>query len=359
MGQDQVIDHLPALKQDLEALLHMHGGELPMGPLQEPPNGLRIDPKFRELPDIIEEGEHGPLRLDLQFGLGRFPGDSGDLDRGGDELRGAQRDGYRTIDLDPMGGDAVGMQELVVGASAELLDADRTDLGATGVPRTQPDLSPGEEAFGWVRLLRSLLHGNNRCDLEVREEPQEGLGTDHIVEPLHPEVLERGEGIDDDPTVQALHRLHLERLHERGDGDLHATELIGLAWGRFHIPEPLGAPHGCDVLERGLLVPHHIRDRIEDPDLVDVLREGPEIGPQLVGGFVQGDIQDFLSLTDPLEEELHGYRGLSRPGRADQKIGPGGEETPSQHLVQPLDPRGDPHMGAHEPVSHGTDTIPM
>jgi hypothetical protein len=257
------------------------------------------------------------------------------------------------VRVDPLVGDPVRMQAHVVRAAPVLLDADRADGDAVELPAEQPDLAAREQALGSLDVLDRRLDGQDGCETQVGEESQERLRAEGLVDALHAEVLQGGEAVDDEPRVGAAHDLHLERLLERGEGDLDARELRRLADAARYIGEPYGMADRRDVLERRALVAHHVGDRVEHPHPVEVGHQALVVLPDLVRRLLEGDEEAVLAAPGPLAEELERELRLARARRPDDEVGSVGHQPPVQDLVDVRIPRREAGFRRRRGPVHG------
>jgi glucose/mannose-6-phosphate isomerase len=236
------------------------------------------------------------------------------------------------------------MQPDVMRPSAELFDADRSDGRSLELPAKEPDLPAGEHPLGRVDVLERRLDGQERRDLQVREEPEERLGAGNLVEPLHAEVLERRERVDHDARVAASRDLAAEHLLERGDRDLDARQLGRPPDDERHLAERRRRSDRRDVLERDALVPHHVGDRVEHFDAFELGAETVVVQPRLVRGFFQRDEERALSAPHPFAEELEGEGRFAGTRRAHDEVRPTGDDPPFEHRIHAGVARGDPDV---------------
>ena len=145
--------------------------------------------------------------------------------------------------------------------------------------------------------------------------------------------LQRGQGVDHETDIAAPLYLGPKKLLQRGDGDLHARELRGLADLARDPLERDDVSDRRDVLEGDVLVTHHVRNSIEDIDAVDLRRESAVVEPDLVRRILDGDVETRFAAPDPFAQELEGERRLAGSRRPDDQVGPVRHEAPLQHLV--------------------------
>ncbi len=295
---------MPGLEQEPQRLAGLHPGERRVRLLHQLAHHVHVDPDVEQVLDVLLDGQDRASGLDHELRLGglldllRFLG--GDRD----DRVGIPRDGDGRVDVQPVRGKAEGVEPRVVGAPPDLLDPHGPDDAPGDVPSEEVHFPPGQQPFGGGPVGVRGLHREERGDLEVGEEPEERLRALGLVEPFHAEVLERRQGIDDDPAVKPADRLHLERLHEGAEGDLDARELARLADLLRHVAQAHRRADRRDVLERGLLVAHDVGDGVEDPHLLQPVPEPGEVLQKLVRGLLEGDVQNVLALPDPPEQEL-------------------------------------------------------
>jgi hypothetical protein len=266
------------------------------------------------------------------------------------DLPGVPAHGLFEVDVEAVSTDAVRMEPDVVGAPPELLHAHGAHRAPLEVPPEQTDLPPREHPLGALDILGRGFDREHRRHVKVGEEPQERLGALHLVDPLHAEVLERGERVDDEPTVVVARPLHLQRLLERGERDLDARQLRSFTDEVRNLGEGDRVADLGDVLEGGALVPHHIGDGVEHVDPVEVGLQVAVVEPHLVRGLLQGDNETLLPVPRPLAQELERQRRLACTGRPDHEVRTVGHQAPVQHAVQLRGPGGDSAVG-HRRVS--------
>jgi len=319
-----------------------------------PGRRLDLDPRRRRVePDGGEVPEVGGDLL-VRVRRDRRGGRDGDQRNVGfDDASGVPADRRIEVHVEPLRGDPVRMEPDVVGAPAVLLHPDRADRLALEFPPEQPDLAAGEEAFGGLDVLDGGLDGEDGRESKVGEEAEERLRAERLVDALHAEVLQRGQAVDDEPGVLAAGDLHLEGLLEGRERHLHARELGRLADRRGHIGKPYRMADRRDVLERRPLVPHHVRDGVEHPHLVEIGGEAPVVLPDLVRRLLEGDEKRVLPASDPFAEELEGELRLARPRRADDQVRPVREQATHEDGVDLRIARREPVLRRRRRRSRG------
>lgn len=326
IGVDQTIGYAPGLPesgQSLVVAMVSQGGEHRSNSLV---HRLYIDADLDKVSDVLVEVQHRATDLvgDLLWrhahhfvgiGLGWRRDPTG-------------RDGHTQVDVDPLGRDPVRVEVDVVGASSEFLDAHGVLGPAIRLPAEHPELPARQKVLLGVLPGGWHLERQDRRDAQVGEETEEGLRPLRLVDARHAEELEGGKRVDDQalvvPAADLLSQSGLEGRHRH----LDALELRGLADRERNLSEAYGFAHRRDVLERDPLVPHHVRNGIENEDLVELGPHRAMVQPNLVGGIFQGDVEDLLAPADPLDEELESEGRLSGSRGTDEQVGPVGEQTP-------------------------------
>jgi hypothetical protein len=313
--------------------------------------------------DVRAEQDQVP-HLVHERGDGRDEGDRRGGRRGGgrtpnhrlDDLSRVPGDRHVEVDVDAGGTYAVRMEPDIVGAPAELLDSHGADGLAVELPAEQSDLPAREHPFGRLDVLERRLDREQGRHPQVRQEPEERLRPGDRVEPLHAEVLERGERIDHEAGVPLADHLGPQHLLERGDRHLDTRELGALTDPERHLGERNGVAHGRDVLERRPFVAHDVGDRVEHLDPAELGLEASVVDPCLVRGLFERHEKDTLVPTDPFAEELDRERRLPRARWAHDEVRAAGDEASLEHRVEGWVPDGDAglrRVGGGALLDHG------
>ena len=264
---------------------------------------LDIESDLGEVPDILVQVQHRAPDL-IRYFLGGDPEDLSGV-RLSRRRDAAGRDRHAEIDIEPLGGDPVRVEVNVVRAPSELLHADSVLALPLRFPSEQPQLAAGEQVFFRLLLRGRHLESQDRRQAEVGEEPEKGLGPLRLADARHAEELERRERIDHHPFVVSPANLLPQSGLERGHRHLDALELWGLPDRERDLSETDRLPHRGDVLEWGAFVSHHIGNRVEDVDLLELGSHRLMVHPNLVRRLLERHIQDLLAASHPFDEELH------------------------------------------------------